>query len=99
MPTERHLDGGNELTLLERLHEIRKRAGIARPLDEIALAERGEDQHRGAMFRGDLSRRGEAIEARHLDVEDGEIGFEVADELHALVPATGPPHHVVTLLF
>ena len=35
---ERDLDGGDEVALLERLHEVRERAGITRLLDQVALA-------------------------------------------------------------
>src|SRR5205823_2439940 len=60
---ERDLERGDQLALLERLDEIRQRAGVAGLLDQVALAERGEDQHRGLPLVGDLAGRAEAVEA------------------------------------
>ena len=48
---ERHLDRGDQVALLERLHEVGERAGVARLVDEVALRERGEDQDRGRAAR------------------------------------------------
>ena len=72
---ERHLDRGDEVALLERLHEVRERARVAGLVDEIVLRERGEDQHRGESLARDRAGRGEAVHPRHLDVEDREIGI------------------------
>ena len=52
---ERHLDRRQEVGALERLDEVGQRAGVAGLLDEVALAERGEDQHRGPALAGDLA--------------------------------------------
>ena len=54
---ERHLDRRDEVALLERLHEVRERAGVACLLDEVALRERGEDQHRGEPLARDRAGR------------------------------------------
>ena len=47
---------------------------------------------------GDGARGGEAVHARHLDVEDGEVGVELAHELDRVVAAAGLPHDLVVLL-
>src|SRR5687767_15878841 len=48
------LDGGDELRALERLHEVGQRGGVARLLDQIPLAERGEDQYGRLPPRAEL---------------------------------------------
>ena len=55
-------------------------------------------QRGGLAVAGDLTRRREAVEARHLDVQDGEIRGEVAYEPDCLVAASGLAHDVVALL-
>ena len=95
---ERHLDRGDQLRLLERLHQVRERAGVAGLLDQVALAEGGEDQHGGLALGADLAGGGQAVEPGHLDVEDGEVGREVAHELDGLVAAAGLAHDLVALL-
>src|SRR3712207_8011829 len=52
-------------------------------LDEVALAEGGEDQHGRPLLGGDLASGGEAVLARHLDVEDGERSEEHTSELQS----------------
>ena len=74
VPAEGQLDRGDEVALLERLHEVGDRAGVAGLLDEVALGEGGEDQDRGEALTGDLACRGQAVEPWHLDVEDREVG-------------------------
>ena len=73
----RHLDGRQQVALLERLDEVGHRAGVAGPLDEVALAERGEHDDRGDARAGDLGRRGDAVELGHLDVADDQIGHQL----------------------
>ena len=51
-PAERHLDRRDQLAALERLDEVGERAGVAGLLDQVALAEGGEDQHGGAALAG-----------------------------------------------
>ena len=63
---------------LERLDQVGQRAGVAGLLDQVALAEGGEDQHGGPALAGDLAGGREPVEARHLDVEDGEVGLVLA---------------------
>ena len=46
---------------------------------------------------GDVARGGEAVEPRHLDVEDREVRAEAADELDGLVAAAGLAHDLVAL--
>src|SRR5688572_28516009 len=96
---ERHLDRGNEIALLERLHEIRKRARVARLLDEVALRERREDEHCGKALPSDVTCRRQAVEPRHLHVEDGEIGDELTHQLDGFVAATRLTYHRVALFF
>ena len=97
MPAERDLDRGDEVALLERLHDVAQRAGVARLLDEVVLRERGEDQDGGEALARDVAGGGEAVHARHLDVEDREVGLRLADELDGLVAAAGLADDLVAL--
>ena len=54
---ERDLDRGDEVALLERLHQVRQRAGVAGLLDELALGEGGDHQHGGEALAGDRDGR------------------------------------------
>ena len=60
--------------LLERLHQVGERAGVAGLLDQVALAEGGEDST--AARRSPAISRAAVRPSRpgHLDVEDGESG-------------------------
>ena len=61
------------------------------------LRECSQDEHRGKTFAGDRARRGEAVHAGHLDVEDREVGVQLAYELDRLVAAARLADDVVTL--
>src|SRR5581483_4584805 len=66
--------------------------------DEVPLAERGEDQHRRLLVRGDLTGGRQPVHPRHLHVEDGEVGLVLLHQLHRLVTASRLPHDLVALL-
>jgi hypothetical protein len=95
---EGDLDGGDQLAALERLDQVGEGAGVAGLLDEVALAEGREDQHGGPALAGDLAGGGQPVEAGHLDVEDGEVGLELAHELDGLVASAGLADDLVALL-
>src|SRR3954447_21672947 len=98
VPPEGDLDRGDEVALLERLDDVAHRAGVAGLLDEVALRERGEDEDGGEPLPRDVSGGRQTVHARHLDVEDREVGTEVADELDGLVAASGLADDLVALL-
>ena len=93
----RHLDRGDQVALLERLHQEGQRSGVAGLLDHLALAERREDQDAAQLLAGDDAGRLEAVHPGHLDVEDRQIGLRAADQLDGLVAATGLADDVVAL--
>ena len=95
--TDRHLDGGDQLTALERLDQVGQRTGVASLFDQVPLAERGEDQHGRPPLAGDRPRRRQAVEAGHLDVEDGDVGLVLLDQLDGLVAPTGLAHDEIAL--
>ena len=65
--------------------------------DEIVLAERREQYDgRDALFCNPL-RRGDAVEHRHLDVEDDEVGPQLLRELDRLLAVGGLTDDVVAL--
>src|SRR3569833_1800586 len=59
---DRHLDRRHEVGLGEGLDEVRHRAGLPSPLDELALGEGGEDDDGGDPVRGDPLGRRDAVE-------------------------------------
>ena len=93
------VDGRDELDPLERLDQVGGHPGVAGLVDEVALAEGGEDEDRHLQVEvPDGPGRGQAVGARHLDVEDDQVGLVVADQVDGLVAAAGLPHHVVPLV-
>ena len=92
-----YFDRGDQIALLIRLDEIRQRTGVACLFDHLALAERGQHQHTADPFCGDRASRLEAIDARHLDVEDRQIRSQLAHQGDRLVATTGLANDVVTL--
>ena len=50
-PRRGHGDGGDQLAALERLHQVGGDAGVAGLLDQVALAEGGEDENRHPVVR------------------------------------------------
>src|SRR5262249_6960312 len=66
-------------------------------LDEVALAERGEDEDGGGAAVVDATSRLDPVESRHLDVEDRDVGLEALDQRHRLVTTSGLPYDLVSL--
>ena len=97
-PPDGDLDGRHEIALLERLDEVGQCAGVARLLDHLALAEGGQHQHAAQLLAVDDPRRLEPVDARHLDVEDRQVGQQVTDEVDGRVAATGLADDLVALL-
>src|SRR4029079_14320300 len=96
---DRNLDGRNEIALLIRLDEMRQSPSVARLFDDFKLT--GSVQHQPAAypFGGDDSVCFEAIHPRHLDVEDGQVWLQIADERDRIVATAGFAADVVALLF
>ena len=88
-PADRHLDRGDEVGDGERLDQIRHRTRVAGPLDQVALAERGEDDDRRDALAGDLRCGVDAVAARHLDVHDHQIRLEALGQIDGLLPVAG----------
>ncbi|CAB4895251.1 unannotated protein [freshwater metagenome] len=91
------LDGRDEVALLIRLDQVGQRTGVAGLLDDLALAERREDEHAAQPLGVDQRRSREPVHARHLDVEDGQIGAQFAYQLDRLVATAGFSDDVVAL--
>ena len=73
-----HLDGRDQLAALEGLHQVGRHAGVAGVLDEVALAEGGEDEDGHLVLGRDPPGRLDPVQSRHLDVEDGQVGLGAA---------------------
>ena len=82
---------------IARLHQVRHRARVARPLDEVALAERGEDDDRGDPRGRDPLRGGDAVQDGHLHVEDDQVRSEPLGELDRGRAVTGLADDLVPL--
>ena len=95
---DRHLDGRHEVGLLERLDEVGQGTGVAGILDDLSLAEGGEDQHAAELLLIDQPGDLEAVLAGHLDVEDRQVGQQLADELDRPIAVAGLADDLVALL-
>ena len=70
---DRHLDGGHQVGLGERLHQVGHRARVPGPLHQLALGEGGQDKDRRDPLGGDPLGGRDPVEDRHLHVEDGQV--------------------------
>src|SRR5581483_9680300 len=92
---DRDLDLGHQVGLFERLDQIGEDTRFFRPVDQVYLAVGGEQQHgRDLLVRDDLGGV-YPVEFRHLDVENDDIGFEVADGLQGFGAVSGLPDDIV----
>ena len=92
------LDRRHEVGCGERLDHVGHRTGVAGPLHELALGERGEHHDRGDPGAGDPLGGGDAVEDRHLDVQDHQVGAVLLGQLDRLLAVAGLPDDVVPLL-
>src|SRR5581483_3619542 len=84
-----------QVGLFERLDQIGEDTRFFRPVDQVYLAVGGEQQHgRDLLVRDDLGGV-YPVEFRHLDVENDDIGFEVADGLQGFGAVSGLPDDIV----
>ncbi len=97
-PADRDLDRRHEVGPGERLDQVGHRARVAGPLDELALGERGEDHHRRDPVARDALGGGDAVEHRHLHVEDHQVGPLLLGQVDGPGAVRGLPHDVVPLL-
>ena len=88
-------DGRQQLTRLEGLDQVGGHAGVTGLLDQIALAEGGQDQHGHLVLRRDLSGRPQPVHARHLYVQNDQIRLMLFHQHHRLVAPPGLAHDVV----
>jgi hypothetical protein len=96
-PPDGDFDRRNQIALLERLDQVRQRTGVPCLFHDLALGEGRQDQHPAEPFLVDESSDVEAGHAGHLDVEYGQIGLQLADQIDGVVAATGLSHDFVPL--
>ena len=90
---------GMQLVLLERLDQVGEGAGVAGLLDQVALAEGGEDDDRGPPLAGDLARPPPARPCPGILMSRmARSGSSSRDQLDGLVAAAGLAHDLVALL-
>jgi serine/threonine protein kinase len=74
------LDGREQVVLLEGLDEVGHRPGATGLLDQVPLAECREDEDGGQPLLGDLLGGSDAVHDGHLDVEDAQVGAQLAGQ-------------------
>ena len=94
----RDLDRRDQVGLAERLDDVRHGAREPRPVDQLALAERREHDHRRDPVGGDLLGRTDAVELGHLDVHDHQVGSQARRQLYRGLAVARLPDDVVALL-
>ena len=75
---ERDINRRTDLLFAERLDQIAYHPRFFRAVYQVALALRGEQQHRRDPFLRQNLRRVNAVHLRHLDVHDHNVGLEFA---------------------
>ena len=81
------------------LDDEAERAGLHRPPQVAGPAERGQDDHPAARdLVAERGRGGQAVEARHLDVEQRDVGMLVPRGRHHLVAAPDLRHDLEVVL-
>jgi hypothetical protein len=79
------LDRRQEIGLAERLHEVAEHPGLDRAGDELLLAVGRHHHDRDGTLVEDPPGRVDAVELRHLHVEQREVGPLAACERHRLL--------------
>ena len=77
---ERDLDRGQQVVRGERLHDVGERAGFARALHELFLAERGQQHDGRDVVLGELLGGRDAVELGHLDIHDHQVGPQLGGQ-------------------
>jgi hypothetical protein len=95
-PAATSAHAGHELVGGHGLEQEARGAGAQRLEDVGVLVEGGEDQHARLRRRQreDLAGRGQAVEARHADVHQHDVGAQARGERHRLVTVGGLAHHL-----
>ena len=92
-------DRRDEVLLAERLDEVAEDTRLDRAADELVLAVRGEHHDRDRLVGEDPPRRLDSVEARHLDVEHGQLGRVLAGEGDRLLAVASFGDDLVTRPF
>src|SRR6478609_150371 len=92
------VDGRAKVIGREGLDDVGHDAGVAGPLHELGLRERGEHDDRAQLGLVQLFGGGQAVEDRHLDIHDDEVGLDLLGQLDGLLAVAGLADDVVALL-
>jgi hypothetical protein len=71
-----HFDGWRQVSLVERLDDVRHHSSLFGPLDQILLTVGSEKQHRGDPFLSEDSACIYPVHTWHLDVHDHDIWLQ-----------------------
>ena len=88
LPKLRHCDlyGGEQISLIDRLHDIAEDHGLLRLFDDVFIAESRQEDHGRRIVVGDHLRCLDAVKARHFHIEDDEIRLFFFDKIQSLHP-------------
>ena len=89
------VDRARDLLLRRVLREIARRARLERPVDELVVGERREQQHarREAVAR-DGVRDSDAVDLGQAEIDAGDVGQELADLLERLAAVADLRHEL-----
>ena len=73
----------------EGLDHVGQRTGLGGTLDQVLLAERGQQDDGSDVVLGQLLGCGDAVELGHLDVHHDEVGTQVGRELDGGLAVSG----------
>ena len=88
LPKLRHcnLDGREQISLIDRLHDIAEDHGLLRLFDDVFIAESRQEDHGRRIVVGDHLCCLDAVKARHFHIEDDEIRLFFFDKIQSLHP-------------
>ena len=89
MAGQRDLDRRQKVVRSERLHDVRESTGLAGTLDELLLAESREEHDGGDVALVQLLGGADAVELRHLDIHDDEVGAQLGRQSDRGLSITG----------
>ena len=91
-PRQRAGHGGVEARAAERLEHVVERVHLERA--HRMLVERGHEHHAARHVLAQRFEHAEAVPARHLHVEEQEVGPEPPHQLHRLLARRRLAHHL-----
>ena len=83
----------------DRLEQVVEHSIVDRLVDQVGMAVGGEDDHRSSRILDNLPGGGEAVEPRHFDVHQHDVGKCLPTHVDGLLPIVDDGHDVVSQRF